>query len=121
MMEYSVTIKGTLPSKPNSYKLVTINGHASMAKTGKLKAYEESFIWQSGKLRDLMIAEPFEFFIDAYFPSKSHDLDNCLKLILDVLQKIKCIKNDNLCCMIHARKFIDKDNPRAEITIKTLG
>lgn len=119
-MEYSTIVKGTPPSKPNSYKLVTICGHASMAKTQRLKDYEESFIWQSGKLRDLMIKEPFEFYIDAYFPSKAHDLDNCLKLILDVLQRIKCIKNDNLCCLIHARKFIDKENPRAEITIKTI-
>ena len=35
-------------------------------------------------------------------------------------RRIKCIKNDNNCCLIHARKFVDKDNPRVEIVIKTL-
>lgn len=119
-MEYKATIKGVAPSKPNCMKIVTINGHNCLAKTPALKKYEESFIWQAGKLRDLNINEPFEFYIDVYYPSKRSDLDNVLKLQLDVLQRIKCIKNDNNCCLIHARKFVDKENPRVEITIKTL-
>lgn len=119
-MENKATIKGKAPSKANCYKIITTNGHGSLAKTSALKKYEEAFIWQAGKLRDLNIDEPFEFYIDVYYPSKRSDLDNVLKLQLDVLQRIKCIKNDNNCCLIHARKFIDKDNPRVEITIKTL-
>ena len=119
-MEYKTIIKGNAPSKANSYKIVSINGHGCLAKTHSLKKYEESFIWQAGKLRDLNINEPFEFYIDVYYPSKRSDLDNVLKLQLDVLQRIKCIKNDNNCCLIHARKFVDKENPRVEITIRTL-
>ena len=119
-MEYKAAIKGNAPSKANCYKIVTINGHRCLAKTPALKKYEESFIWQAGKLRDLNINEPFEFHIDVYYPSKRSDLDNVLKLQLDVLQRIKCIKDDNNCCLIHARKFVDKDNPRVEIVIKTL-
>ena len=119
-MEYKATIKGVAPSKPNCMKIVTINGHRCLAKNPARKKYEEAFIWQAGKLRDLNISEPFEFYIDVYYTSKRSDLDNVLKLQLDVLQRIKCIKNDNNCCLIHARKFIDKDNPRVEITIKTL-
>lgn len=119
-MEYKATIKGVAPSKPNCMKIVTINGHGCLAKTPALKKYEEAFIWQAGKLRDLNINEPFEFYIDVYYTSKRSDLDNVLKLQLDVLQRIKCIKNDNNCCLIHARKFVDKENPRVEIMIKTL-
>lgn len=119
-MEYKQIINGVAPSKPNCMKIVSINGHGCLAKTSALKKYEESFIWQAGTLRDLNINEPFEFYIDVYYPSKRSDLDNVLKLQLDVLQRIKCIKNDNNCCLIHARKFVDKENPRVEIMIKTL-
>lgn len=120
MSEYTATIFGNAPSKANQYKIIQVNGHSQLGKTKALMEYEESFIWQSGKLRDLNIDEPFEFHIDVYYPSKRSDLDNVLKLQLDVLQRIKCIKNDNNCCAIHARKFIDKGNPRVEIKIKTL-
>lgn len=120
MSEYKAIIKGNAPSKPNCMKIGYLAGHPKLVKTKALVSYEESFIWQSGKLRDLNINEPFEFYIDVYYPSKRSDLDNVLKLQLDVLQRIKCIKNDNNCCLIHARKFIDKENPRVEITIKTL-
>ncbi len=118
-MEYKATILGNAPSKANQYRIVTISGHGSLAKTKALKAYEESFMWQAGALRDLNIDEPFEFYIDVYYPSKRSDIDNSLKLQLDILQKIKCIKNDNNCCKIVARKFIDKEKPRVQITIKT--
>lgn len=119
-MEYKATIYGNAPSKANCYKIIRIGGFSRLGKTPALVKYEESFIWQAGKLRDLNIDEPFEFHIDVYYPSKRSDLDNSLKLQLDVLQRIKCIKNDNDCCLIHARKFIDKLNPRVEITIRTL-
>lgn len=119
-MIYAAIIKGNAPSKANAYNIVKVGGYSRLAKTPALVKYEESFIWQAGKLRDLNINEPFEFYIDVYYPSKRSDLDNSLKLQLDVLQRIKCIKNDNNCCLIHARKFVDKDNPRVEITIKTL-
>ena len=69
-MEYKTIIKGNAPSKANCYKIVSINGHGCLAKTHSLKKYEESFIWQAGKLRDLNINEPFEFYIDVYYPSK---------------------------------------------------
>lgn len=119
-MIYKAVIKGNAPSKANCYRIIQVKGHSQLGKTPLLNKYEESFIWQAGRLRDLEINEPFEFHIDVYYPSKRSDLDNVLKLQLDVLQRIKCIKNDNNCCLIHARKFIDKANPRVEITIKTL-
>lgn len=119
-MEYKAIIKGTVPSKSNSYKIITIAGHSSLGKTSSLKKYEDSFMWQVGKIRDLFIDGMFEFYIDVFYPSKKSDLDNSLKIVLDCLQKSKTIKNDNNCCLIHARKFIDKDNPRIEFTIKTI-
>jgi Holliday junction resolvase RusA-like endonuclease len=120
-MEQSATIYGVVPSKSNSYRIVSFGGHSSLAKTTAMKKYEESFMWQAGKLRDLNIDTPFEYYIDVYFPSKRSDLDGCLKATLDCLQKVRAISNDNNCCKIVARKFIDKKAPRIEIMIKSIS
>lgn len=112
-----ITIHGNVPSKSNCYKIITLSGHGSLAKTAALKKYEDDFMWQCGKYRNLGVSEPFEFHVNVYYPSKRSDLDNSLKVLLDCMQKVGAIKNDNLCCKIVAQKFIDKLNPRAEIKI----
>ena len=119
-MEYKGKVIGTPPSKSNAYRIITINGHSSLTKTKAMHTYEESFLWQVGGIRDANINVPFEFYLDVYFPSKRSDLDGCFKGVLDCLQKAKVINNDNNCCLIHARKFIDKENPRVEFRIVTI-
>ena len=118
--EYIGKVNGTVVSKSNSYRIITINGHGSLTKTDAMKKYEEKFLWQVGNIRDSNISVPFELYIDVYFPSKKSDLDGCLKCVLDCLQTAKVIKNDNNCCKILARKFIDKENPRIEFKIVTI-
>ena len=119
-MEYTAKIRGTVPSKSNSYRIIRVNGHSELGKTDAMKRYEEAFMWQVGAIRGANIKGMFEFYIDVYYPSKRSDLDGCLKAVLDCLQKAKVITNDNNCCLIHARKFIDKDDPRIEFRIVTL-
>lgn len=117
MTDKEQIIYGTIPSKPNSMKVVTINGHGSLAKTKTLKEYEKSFYLQCGRYRDKMITDYFKIDVDAYLPTMAHDLDNIFKILLDCLQSCRAIKNDNRCIEIHARKFIDKKEPRVEFTI----
>lgn len=119
-MEYVGKVQGTPVSKSNAYRIITNGGHASLTKTTAMKKYEEAFLWQVGAIRDANISVPFEFYLDVYFPSKRSDLDGCLKGILDCLQTAKVIKNDNNCCLIRARKFIDKENPRIEFKLVTI-
>lgn len=115
----TVVIRGNTPSKSNSYKIITINGHASLGKTDTLKKYEDAFYMQvPASLRGKMISGFFEFCIDVYYPSLRSDLDNSLKVVLDCLQKAKVIKNDNRCVKILAQKFVDKKDPRIEFEIK---
>lgn len=111
------TIIGQTPSKSNTYKVITINGHGSLGKTPGLTAYEKSFYMQVGPYRNMNIAGFFELHIRVYFTSMSHDLDNSLKVVLDCLQYTKTIKNDNKCVKIIAEKFIDKNNPRIEFKL----
>lgn len=119
MKEYPwVTVQGQAPSKSNTYKVITLNGHGSLAKQQALKNYESSFYWQlPAGYRGLGIEGPFELYIRVYFTTMAHDLDNSLKVVLDCLQYTKTIKNDNRCAKIVAEKFIDKDAPRIEFCI----
>jgi Holliday junction resolvase RusA-like endonuclease len=116
-MEYQ-TIQGNTPSKSNSYKIISINGHASLAKTKALKEYENKFYIQCDKYRNAGITGYFELHLKVFYPSERSDLDNSLKIILDCLQKVKAIRNDNKCVKIVAEKYLDKERPRIEFTIK---
>lgn len=117
-------IKGVVPSKSNSYRIVTIKskdpdkkGFSSLAKTKDAKAYENAFIIQCRKYRNASIDCDFNFEMDVYYPSRRADLDGSLKMVLDCLQKANAIKNDNKTNQLLIRRHVDKDNPRVEFSI----
>lgn len=111
------TIYGNPPSKSNCYKVITLNGHGSLAKSKALKQYENDFFIQCNHYRNKNIEGYFEFHIDVFYPSQRSDLDNSLKCALDCLQKVNAIKNDNKLVKIVAQKFLDKNNPRIEFKL----
>lgn len=111
-------IYGVCPSKSNGYRVITIGGHGSICKTKNLTDYEKSFYLQCDKYRNAMIDGFFSIDVKAYFPSNRNDLDGIFKVLLDCLQHNKAIKNDNNCVCITARKFVSKENPRIEFTIR---
>jgi Holliday junction resolvase RusA-like endonuclease len=111
------TVLGQVPSKANSYKVITYKGHGSLGKTKALESYEKSFFLQCGKYRNLGISSFFEYHCRVYYKTMSSDLDNHAKIILDCLQKVKAISNDNRCIKIVAEKFVDKINPRIEFKL----
>ena len=115
-----ITILGQVPSKSNSYKVVTLGGHGSLARTDALVRYAANFYMQMGRYRSLGVQGMFELHADVYFTTMSHDLDNSLKVLLDCLQKGGAIRNDNRCVKIVVRKFIDRNNPRVELQITEL-
>lgn len=120
-MEYEwQTIMGNTPSKSNCYRIITLGGHGSLAKTQKMKDFENSFFMQCGIYRNLNIDKYFEYHCKVFYPSMRSDIDNSLKIQLDCLQKTKTIKNDNLCIKVVAEKFIDKEKPRIEFKIITI-
>lgn len=110
-------ILGKLPSKSNSYKIITIAGHASLAKTKALKEYEKAFYLQC-PCRGADIGGWFKMEVRVFHENNRPDLDNGLKILLDCLQSCKVIRNDRQCTEIHAYKFVDKGNPRIEVTIE---
>ena len=116
-MKHEQVIYGSVPSKSNCYKIITLGGHGSLAKTQTMKEFEKKFYLQCGAYRNRNIAGFFELYADVYFQSNQPDLDNSLKGLLDCLQNCKAIKNDRNCVKIVANKFIDKNNPRIEFTL----
>ena len=115
-------IRGKVPSKSNSYKIVTLRGkdgkaHASLAKTETLKKYESDFYLQCNKYRNKNINGFFELHINVFNENQRPDLDNSFKIILDSLQECKAITNDRNCVKIVAQKFIDKKDARIEFEI----
>lgn len=94
-----------------------VAGHASLAKQNALKEYEKNFFLQNG-LRGKNITGFFKIDVDVYYENMRPDLDNCFKILLDCLQASKTIKNDRQCVEIHARKLIDKQNPRIEFKLE---
>ena len=115
------TVTGNVPSKSNSYMIVSINGHASLSKTSALTEYERKFYIQCSKYRNANITGYFELYLKVFYPSERSDLDNSLKIILDCLQKVNAIKNDNKCVKIVAEKYLDKKCPRIEFMINPAG
>ena len=106
-------ILGNCPSKSNSYRIAG----KRLIKSDKLRGYEESFLLQRNRYKNLNIQGEFELHIDVYYPSRRSDLDNSLKVVLDCLQKVNAIENDNKCTKIIANKFLDKANPRIEFCL----
>ena len=111
------TIYGKCPSKSNCYKVVTIDGHGSLAKQSALKEYEKSFYLQCSEYRNRDIKGLFEIRLNVFYDSQRPDLDNCLKVVLDCLQQCRAIRNDRNCVKITAEKFIDKVRPRIEFEL----
>lgn len=50
-------------------------------------------------------------------PARRGDLDNSLKVLLDALKGI-AYRDDSQVVELHARRFEDKANPRAEVTVE---
>lgn len=117
MINEKQIIRGKIPSKSNCYKIITLNGHGSLAKQKVLKEYEKAFYAQCN-LRGKNIKGFFKLTADIYHENMRPDLDNAFKILLDCLQACKVIRNDRQCMEINARKIIDKSDPRVEFIIE---
>lgn len=118
-------IGGMPPSKSNSYEIVkkkskkTGKWYYSLANSDEVKAYQKSFWAQlPPSVRNKNIQSNFGLMMDVFFKTKSNDLDNSFKIILDCLQQKnnRVIKNDNQCEYILARKFTGH-NGKVKISI----
>ena len=115
------TIMGQVPSKSNSYMAVPDSaGGRRLIKNSQVRDYERSFASQCRLYKGKNICRPFNLHAVVYESTTAYDLDNAFKAVLDCLQYVGAITNDNLCMAIHARKVIDRSNPRVAFAIEEL-
>lgn len=110
-------IYGLVPSKSNCYRFAG----KFMYKTKALKDYEESFISQCKFYKDQNIEGNLRIEATVYYPNRKSDIDNSLKVLLDMMQKVNAFDNDNKVAEIEIFKRLDKLNPRVEFEIKIVN
>jgi len=124
-MEYKFTIPGKLDGL-NEY---TSANRTNPYKGGKMKRDNEStVIWAiRSQLRDVHINTPVILKYDFYEPNKRRDLDNissfAMKVIQDSLVKTNVLKDDGWDEILGftTQFYLDKKNPRIEVTITEVG
>ena len=106
-------IFGVAQSKSNSRRLVTFGGKPRFIKSKAAIQFEKDVKAQIGKM-DNMLEGDLSFHADIYYPTRRQDLDP--SILLDAMQGL-LYENDRQFKQISSRRFLDKENPRAEITI----
>ena len=107
-------VYGEPASKANSRRLVRRGKGIIPIKSAKALAYCDAFAKQCPVLDTLMDGELVAH-IHIWYASQRPDLDP--SLILDLMQD-RIYQNDRQVREMHLYHWIDKDNPRAQITIE---
>ena len=110
-------IHGEPASKSNSRKLVTIKGRPAFIKSDKARKYVKRFEEQCPQMGDSMFLDDVEVEMTVYYASRRPDLDE--SVILDCMQGF-IYKNDRQVKRKINQWGLDKENPRAEITVRLM-
>jgi len=92
-----------------------VGGKPRFIKSSKALSYAEAFSLQVLKVEPLLVDE-LSVYMWIYYATQRPDLDE--SLILDLLQG-KIYINDRQVRERHVYHYIDKDNPRVEIYVKS--
>ena len=109
-------VYGEPASKANSRQLVHLNGRPAFIKSAKARAYVRDFQMQCKRVDPLMEGD-LSVEITIYYATRRPDLDE--SVILDCMQGY-VYENDRQVKEKHVYHRLDKVNPRAEITVRTL-
>lgn len=112
----SLYILGEPASKSNSRKFVLFGKTPRFIKSDKARAYAEQFLAQCQTLPVLMTGD-LKVTMHIYYASRRPDLDETL--ILDLMQG-RIYENDRQVKERHTYWGLDKENPRAEITVEKI-
>ena len=113
---FEATIYGEPASKANSRRMVTIAGRARFIKSQKAIDYVAGFNKHCPKLDELLEGD-VRVTMTIYYKNRRPDLDE--SVILDCLEGY-AYKNDRQVKEKHIYHGLDKENPRAEITVEPI-
>lgn len=111
--KWSKVILGEPASKANQRRLATIGGVSRIIKSAKALAYVDYFHYQCPVL-DPMFESDVCVAMTIFYASRRPDLDE--SVILDAMQGY-IYRNDRQVKMKVVIHALDKENPRAEITV----
>jgi Holliday junction resolvase RusA-like endonuclease len=118
-----ITLKGRIPSKKNSKRMVFAKGRSFLISSPQFLAWHEEQSWLLRKYVPPMPIEKCLIMIKIFAPdNRKSDLSNKAEGILDLLVENHILKDDNWFCVSELHLLfggVDKDNPRAEIEIMT--
>lgn len=109
-------VKGEPASKSNSRRLVTNRGKPRFIKSAKALAYVEAFALQCPRLDD-PFTDDVSVTLTIHYATRRPDLDE--SVILDCMQGL-IYKNDRQVKEKHVFWGLDREDPRAEITVSVL-
>ena len=114
MKEFTATVFGNLQSKANSRRMIR---PGLVIKSKAALEFEQSALMQlKAPMRGReAFKNDVECRFEVYYQSRRSDLDT--SLIRDILQKAGVYLNDRQIVFVIEIKYIDKLNPRTEITI----
>lgn len=113
-MKISFTILGNLVSGKNNRQFVYVKGKPRFIVSKDATAYKKTFDNQCPQIPQPM-SRNIILYARIYYRSNRSDL--CDTLLSDLLQSSGIITNDRYIVEKHLYKFIDKQNPRVEITL----
>jgi Holliday junction resolvase RusA-like endonuclease len=116
MRSVRLILQGEPASKANSRRLVTIRGQARLIKSQKALDYVAAVKRTYPPLSPLLEGD-LRMTADVYYASRRPDLD--VSLILDALEGI-AYRNDRQVREMHLYHHLDRENPRAEITLEEM-
>ncbi|MCG3772253.1 MAG: hypothetical protein JW384_03460 [Nitrosomonadaceae bacterium] len=114
---FNFTIYGEPASKSNSRRIVRRGKHIAVIKSSKALSYLDAFKIQCPK-PPKMLEGDLVVTMTIYYASRRPDLDE--SLILDAMQGFIYL-NDRQVKERHTYWGLDKENPRAEILVESIG
>lgn len=109
----SFTVTGEPASKSNSRKIVKFGRRMALIKSAKARDYVKSFNHQIKKIEPLMTGD-LVVEMTIWYATRRPDLDE--SVILDCMQGV-IYENDRQVKEKHIYHGLDKENPRAEISV----
>lgn len=126
----AILYKATIPLNPRTKKnsqQIMVNRHTGkpfITQSKKYKEYEKDAGWFL-KIPDKPIETPVNVKCVFYRESQIRcDLTNLLEAIDDILVSYGILSDDNFTVIVShdgSRVYVDKDNPRTEITIESVN
>lgn len=111
-------------SKANSRRMVPARSRTGSTYMRPIKS-EKALAFESARMvierhghPAQPITGPVQVAVKCYYASRRPDLDP--SLVLDALQRLGIIGNDRQVHDLHATKFLDAENPRAEFSVRQI-